>query len=119
MKISEAAARCGLGIDTIRFYERSGLLPPVARGADGKRRFSPGDVDWLILMASLRETGMPMERMRRFAELYRRGDDSISERRRMLVDHAATLAARRAGLDRCAALLAAKLKRYDDIEKGE
>ncbi len=116
MLISQAAARSGLSLDTIRFYERSGLLPAIARGADGRRRFSPETIDWLILLASLRSTGMPMASMKRFAALYRTGDDSIPERRQMLLDHRARLTARRAELDRCAALLTYKLQRYDDIE---
>ena len=116
MKISEAASRSGLSIDTIRFYERSGLLPPVARGPDGRRRFSPENVDWLTLLSSLRDTGMPMEKMRRFAELYRKGDDTIPLRRQMLIEHAVSLDHRRAALDRCAELLATKLQRYDEIE---
>ncbi|MCE8509622.1 MerR family transcriptional regulator [Ruegeria pomeroyi] len=118
MKIAEAADRSGLSIDTIRFYERSGLLPPIARGADGMRRFSPETADWLRLLASLRETGMELRAMRRFAELYRQGDATIPERRRMLQEHAANLELRRAALDRCAALLAHKLQRYSEIEGG-
>ncbi|MCE8544690.1 MerR family transcriptional regulator [Ruegeria pomeroyi] len=118
MKIAEAAARSGLSIDTIRFYERSGLLPPIARGSDGMRRFSPETADWLRLLASLRETGMELRAMRRFAELYRQGDATIPERRRMLQEHAANLELRRAALDRCAALLAHKLQRYSEIEGG-
>ncbi len=115
MKISEAAARCGLSIDTIRFYERSGLLPVIDRGTDGKRRFSAEDAEWLILLASLRETGMSMKDMRHFAELYRQGNASIPERRRVLQNHALLLDKRREALERCAELLAYKLERYDEI----
>ena len=118
MMISEAALRSGLSVDTIRFYEKSGILPAVDRGPDGNRRFSPENVDWLVLLASLRETGMPMDRMRRFAELYRHGDVTVPERRRMLEEHSAQLARRREALDRCADLLDHKLKRYDEITGG-
>lgn len=116
--ISEAASRSGLSIDTIRFYERSGILPAVERGPDGNRRFSPETVDWLVLLASLRETGMPMKRMRRFAELYRNGDATVPERKELLIEHSAQLDRRRAALDKCADLLAYKLKRYDEITGG-
>lgn len=116
MRISQAAARSGLSIDTIRYYERSGLMPPVTRGADGRRRFSPDSIDWLILLASLRDTGMPMAQMRRFAQLYQQGNVTIPARRQMLQEHAAQLDTRRAALDRCGALLAQKLQRYSEIE---
>ncbi|SFJ17013.1 MerR, DNA binding [Bosea sp. OK403] len=60
---------------------------------------------------------MPMERMRYFAQLYQQGDETLSERRAVLLDHAAQLEKRRAALDRCAELLAYKLKRYDELAK--
>lgn len=116
MQISEASARSGLSLDTIRYYERAGLLPRVGRGSDGRRHFSPEAIEWLILLASLRATGMPMKRMKRFAELYQQGDAFIPERREMLLAHAAQLEERRAELDRCAALLDYKLQRYSEIE---
>jgi len=118
MRISEAATRSGLSIDTIRFYEKTGLLPHVERGAEGYRRFSLETVDWLLLLASLRETGMPMKKMRHFADLYRRGNDTIPERKRILLDHSLDLARRRAALDRCEEILAFKLKRYEEITGG-
>ncbi len=118
MQISEAAARSGLSIDTIRYYERSGLSPAIARGSDGRRRFSPENIAWLGLLASLRSTGMSMQDMKRFANLYQQGDASIPQRRQMLLDHQAQLQARRAELDRCNELLAHKLQRYSEIEGG-
>lgn len=78
MRISEAASRSGLSIDTIRFYEKSGLLPSIGRGADGRRWFSSENVEWLVLLSSLRDTGMPMKTMQHFAELYRKGDTELS-----------------------------------------
>ncbi|RWE23607.1 MAG: MerR family transcriptional regulator [Mesorhizobium sp.] len=118
MLISEAASASGLTIDTIRYYEKLGLLPKIARRRDGRRDFSAENVDWLILLFSLRETGMPMERMRYFAQLYRRGDETLSERKAVLLDHAQHLDMRRAGLDRCAELLAYKLRRYDEMTEA-
>ncbi|MUO43008.1 MerR family transcriptional regulator [Agrobacterium vitis] len=115
MRISEAASTSGLSIDTIRYYEKLGMLPKVRRGSDGRRDFSAENIEWLVLLSSLRETGMPMERMRHFAQLYQHGHKTLSERRAMLLDHAEHLQKRRAALDRCAELLAYKLKRYDEI----
>ncbi len=118
MRISQAASTSGLSIDTIRFYEKLGLLPKIGRGSDGRRDFSAENIEWLVLLSSLRETGMPMEQMRHFAQLYRHGNQTLSERRAVLLDHTAQLEKRRAALDRCAELLAYKLKRYDELAKG-
>lgn len=115
MRISEAASTSGLSIDTIRYYEKQDLLKMISRGSDQRRNFSAEDVEWLVLLSSLRETGMPMERMRYFAQLYRMGNETLRERKAVLLDHAAQLDRRRDALDRCAALLAHKIKRYDEL----
>ena len=115
MRIAEAAASSGLSIDTIRYYEKSGLVPGINRGADGQRRFSPENIDWLTLLYWLRETGMPMRTMYRFAELYRAGDHAMPERKKILQAHAEHLKKRRADLDRCEDVLARKLAFYRDL----
>ena len=115
MKISEVAAKTGLSISTIRFYEKSGLCPFIERGADGKRRFSKTDADWLELLASLRATGMPLSEMRKFAAFYASGDATIPNRKAVLLAHRQSLKARQAELERCRAILDQKLQRYDEI----
>ncbi|MCB1423681.1 MAG: MerR family transcriptional regulator [Nitratireductor sp.] len=119
MRISEVAERCGLSISTIRFYEKSGLCPFVQRGADGKRKFSKADSDWLELLASLRSTGMPLEEMRAFAELYASGDDKIAERKAALLAHRRRLDDRQTELDRCRVILDRKLQRYAEIMEDQ
>lgn len=116
MRISEAAARSGLSADTIRFYEKSGLVPAVQRGPDGLRRFSPENVEWLTLLYWLRKTGMPLKEMQHFAALYRLGDSSIPERKAILLQHEQRLQQRRADLDRCQEVLAYKIAAYRKIE---
>lgn len=69
----EAAEKCGLTQYTLRWYERIGLLDRVERTADGRRRFSDADLDWLMLLSKLRATGMPVRDMLGYAELVRSG----------------------------------------------
>jgi DNA-binding transcriptional MerR regulator len=66
---SEAAERSGFSLDTLRYYERAGLLTPVARTAGGRRAYSDGDLEWLSLVRCLRDTGMPIAQVRRYSEL--------------------------------------------------
>lgn len=115
MKIAEVAERSGLSISTIRFYEKSRICPAVERGPDGKRRFSAGDVDWLLLLASLRTTGMPLSDMRAFASLYAAGNETVPQRKAALLAHRQSLVDRQEELDRCRAILERKLKKYDEI----
>jgi len=117
MRIAEAAKKSGLSIDTIRYYEKSGMLPEIRRGSDGHRRFSTENIEWLTLLYWLRETGMPMKTMYRFASLYQAGDHTVPERKTILLKHSEYLKKRRADLDHCEAVLAHKLAMYEEIEK--
>ena len=112
MRISEAAQACGLSAHTIRFYESAGMLPEIARGADGHRQFTPKHIEWLTLLYWLRETGMPLAQMRRFTALAKAGPDGVPERRQILQDHAKALRAKRALLDKCEEVLAVKIASY-------
>jgi len=114
MKISEAASACGLSADTIRYYEKSGLLPDIRRNAERHRDFSKKDIEWLTLLYWLRETGMPMKQMRRFTTLAKAGDNTITERRQILLGHAAVLKQRRVLLKKCEAVLAVKIASYEN-----
>jgi DNA-binding transcriptional MerR regulator len=78
--VGEVSARTGFSIDTLRYYERLGLIAPVDRSTGGRRRYRDEDVDWLDLVSCLRDTGMPVNRMREFAELSRDGEHTVSER---------------------------------------
>jgi DNA-binding transcriptional MerR regulator len=71
--ISETASKTGLSAHTLRWYERIGLLDRVRRGGDGRRRFTEEDLGWLGTITKLRDTGMPVRDMQRYAELVRSG----------------------------------------------
>ena len=119
MRIAEASKSSGLSIDTIRYYDKSGLIPGLCRGNDGQRRFSAENVDWLTLLFWLRKTGMPMRTMRHFAKLYHDGDSTIAERKKVLLAHSRCLEERRAELDQCEEILAYKIAIYDRFEKDQ
>ncbi|RJL33079.1 MerR family transcriptional regulator [Bailinhaonella thermotolerans] len=84
---AQVADETGFSIDTLRYYERIGLLEPVSRTASGRRRFSEDDVAWLGWLRCLRDTGMPIADMLRFAELARGDDSTIPERVALLEAH--------------------------------
>jgi len=93
MNIRDFAQRCGLTAHTLRYYERIGLLGAVARRDNGHREFGPRDVAWVEILQRLRETGMPIREMLRYAELRHAGDATLRERRAMLAAHADALEA--------------------------
>ncbi|MFG1921908.1 MerR family transcriptional regulator [Cryptosporangium sp. NPDC048952] len=85
--IAEVAELCGLSQDTLRWYEREGLIPQVRRGPDGRRRFSARDTTLLVMLAKLRATGMPTEDMRAFSRMVGEGAASHGRRLALLERH--------------------------------
>jgi DNA-binding transcriptional MerR regulator len=86
--IAEAATATALTPDTLRYYERDGLmLRPVGRSATGHRRYTDSDLRWIDLLNCLRGTGMPIRDVRRYAELVRRGDGNEQARLDLLRAH--------------------------------
>jgi DNA-binding transcriptional MerR regulator len=85
--IQRAAAETGLSADTLRYYERIGILPGISRSESGHRRFSDDDMGWIKLVQCLRATGMPLEDLHHYAELVQVGDQTAAERLGLLEDH--------------------------------
>lgn len=85
--IQQVAELTGLSIDTLRYYERIGLLEPIDRASSGHRRYQQKDLDWIGLLINLKETGMPLAQILHFAELRRQGDATAVERLQLLEQH--------------------------------
>lgn len=83
----QVAEQTGFSLDTLRYYERIGLLDDIARNSGGQRVFTEDDVAWLRILRCLRETGMPIQRMVRYAELARGGEETVAERLELLREH--------------------------------
>jgi DNA-binding transcriptional MerR regulator len=116
LTIQQVAERTGLSIDTLRYYERIGLLEPIARTSSGHRRYTQRDVAWIELLLRLRDTGMPRAQMVRFAELRRQGDVTATERRLLLEKHQQALEQRMRQLEQHMAALQRKIARIKEIE---
>jgi len=114
-----ASARSGFSLDTLRYYERIGLLYDIRRTSGGQRVFTEDDLDWLGVLRCLRETGMPIADMRRYAELARRGEATNAERLRVLREHAAQLRAHMAVMLDQQQHLHAKIRWYESQAGGE
>ncbi|TWP48271.1 MerR family transcriptional regulator [Lentzea tibetensis] len=114
--IAQAAERSGLSIDTLRYYERIGLVDPPARDSGGRRSYSDDDLGWLAFVTRLRMTGMPIRMMREYAQLRHRGDVAAGRRKQILVDQRAQVRARIAELQSCLEILDYKIEHYAQIE---
>lgn len=109
---AEMARECGISVDTLRYYEREGLLTGIERTEGGQRRYTTDDVAWVQVLRCLRVTALPVREMRRFAELVRDGDASIPERVALLTRHRADVVARIAELRDALVMIDHKLEVY-------
>lgn len=116
LTIQQVARQTGLSIDTLRYYERIGLLGPVARASSGHRRYTERDIAWIELLIRLRDTGMPRAQMVRFTELRRHGDATATERRLLLEQHQRALEQRMRQLEQHMAVLQRKIAHIKEIE---
>lgn len=107
--IQQVAQQTRLSIDTLRYYERIGLIEPVQRASSGHRRYSQADLNWIALLIDLRETGMPLARMIHFAQLRRQGSATAAERLRILEEHQQFLEQQMQKLERHKAALQQKI----------
>lgn len=111
MHIKDFAAQTGLSTDTLRYYEKEGLLQP-ARDANGYRNYGTRDVDWITFILRLKAMGVPLARIKEYACLRHRGDSTIPARYAILAAHQEILAAKQQELAAHQAYLAQKLAHY-------
>ena len=116
MPIREFATRTGLSVYTLRYYERIGLIDHVKRVGGGHRRYSTQDLAWVAFLTRLRETGMSIAEMRRFAALRRAGSATIKERRELLEAYRSTVEANLASLRSNLAAIESKIEHYRAME---
>ncbi|MFJ9813207.1 MerR family transcriptional regulator [Streptomyces sp. NPDC101158] len=121
LSIGEVAERTGLSVHALRFYEREGLLVgPVKRTSGGRRRYTSPDVDWLLICVRLRESGMPLSDLKRFAELVRQGPGNEEERLGLLDAHRLRVDAQIRALEECRSVIAWKVGVYaEHLARGE
>ena len=112
LTIAAAASAAGVTVDTLRYYEKIGLVARVSRSPSGHRRYGTEDVSWVRFLRKLHATGMPIRTMMQYARLVRRGDATRTERRALLEAHRREVAARVAELQDNLRMLDHKITTY-------
>lgn len=84
MRIAEVSERCGLSPDTLRYYERIGLIPSVKRDSSGIRDYTEEDCRWIEFIKCMRNAGLPIEVLIEYVELFQKGDETIEARKSLL-----------------------------------
>lgn len=112
--ISQAAERMNLTAHTLRYYDKEGLLPFVARTEGGIRHFTESDIEWLALIRCLKSTGMPVKKIKEYIDLCMRGDETLEERRQIFIKQREDVLRQMAELTENLRTVEYKIKHYDE-----
>ncbi|MCI1660989.1 MerR family DNA-binding transcriptional regulator [Bifidobacterium psychraerophilum] len=113
--IGQAAQRTGVSADTLRYYEREGIMSPAGRTSGGLRRYSELDLEKIACAHWLREAGVPLSTIRQFDTLRDQGRQTLRGRRALLLDHLEELERRRQDIDASIASIQEKIAKYDRL----
>lgn len=115
MNISEVAAQFEMTPATIRYYEREGLIPPITRNESGTRDFQEDDLNWVEFIKCMRDSGLSIDSLAKYSELYQQGDGTLVERKQILMDEYQKLLEKQRLINGTVARLEQKLDNYDQM----
>ena len=114
MRIQEVSKLYGLSADTLRYYERIGLIPVVPRNAGGIRDYDEVSLQWIEFIKCMRGAGLPIEKLITYVELYQQGDETIDARKQLLIEERDHLLQRMNELQATLERLNEKIERYEN-----
>jgi DNA-binding transcriptional MerR regulator len=114
MKIAEVSEQSGISSDTLRYYERIGLIPPVNRNGSGIRDYNELDVRRVEFVKCMRSAGLPIEVLIEYFGLVQQGDQTIEARKEILKEQREQIAARMAEMQKTLDLLNYKIEVYEN-----
>ena len=113
MTIAEVSRKYGISADTLRYYERIGLIPPVPRTRGGLRDYGEESCGWIQLMKCMRAAGVQIEALIEYVDLFQQGDATLDARKALLVEQRDQLVSRMAEMQASLDLLNQKIDRYE------
>lgn len=115
MTIAEASRVTGVAANTLRYYERIGLVRPVPRTESGIRDYQEENIANIEFVKRMREAGMPVESLIEYMRLFQAGDISVGARKELLQEQLQELLEKRAEMDRTIDKLQFKIAQYENI----
>ena len=116
MTIAEVSKQFDISADTLRYYERIGLIPPVPRTTGGIRNYDEASCKWIELMKHLRAAGVQIEALVEYTALVQQGDETQAQRKNLLMEQRKQLEARIAEMQQSLERLDKRLEWYDRCE---
>ena len=114
MKIAEVSERYAISSDTLRYYERIGLIPQVNRNGSGIRDYNENDIRRVEFIKCMRRAGLPIEILIEYIALVQQGDQTIEARKEILKEQRAQLVARMAEMQKTLDILDHKIEVYEN-----
>lgn len=113
MTIKEVSEKFGISQDTLRYYERVGLIPSVTRTPSGNRDYQESDLGWVENAVCMRNAGVPIEALIEYVKLYQMGDTTFEARRQLLQEQYDALREQKEQIEATMKRLAYKVSRYE------
>ena len=114
MTISEVSDKYGLPADTLRYYEKAGLIPPVNRKESGIRDYTEADCGWVEFIKCMRSAGLSIETLTEYVALYGKGNRTLQKRKNLLIAERDRLAQKVAEMQKTLERLNYKISVYED-----
>lgn len=115
MKISEVSKIYDIPVDTLRYYEKEGLIPTVNRSQSGRRDYTQEDCNWVEFIKCMRSAGVQIDALAQYVKLFVQGDDTIEQRKNILIEQRKKLEEKIKEQRRTLALLKAKIENYESV----
>ena len=114
MTIKEVCEKYGITADTLRYYERVGVIPIVSRTKGGKRDYSEQDIAWVETAICMRNAGLPVEMLIEYVRLFQEGDGTFQARRDLLAEAREEILGQLSKYQATLDKLNYKISRYDE-----
>ena len=115
MTISEVSKKFEVSVDTLRYYERIGLIPKVMRNGSGNRDFTEKDCGWVQFIKCMRGAGVSIESLIDYVKMFQEGSVTIQARKQLLIEEYENLSERIAEMQSVQEKLKAKIDNYENI----
>ncbi len=113
MTITEVSKKFNLSQDTLRYYERIGLIPGIARNKSGIRDYTEEDCRWIEFIKCMRNAGLPIEVLIEYVSMFQKGDSTVDARKELLIEQRDQLAAKTEEMRKTLERLNYKIERYE------
>ncbi len=113
MTIAEVSRKYAISQDTLRYYERIGLIPGINRNKSGIRDYSEEDCKWVEFIKCMRNAGLPIEALIEYVTLFQQGDETIEARKQLLTEQRTALLGRMEDMKKTLDRLNYKIESYE------